>query len=49
MANPITGKMHVGERREKRSNGDIYVYERVVLKRQMFRRPWAYTAGQLNL
>ena len=29
MAKPITGKMHVGERREKRSNGDIYVYERV--------------------
>jgi len=29
MSKPITGKMHVGERREKRSNGDIYVYERV--------------------
>jgi len=29
MAKPITGKTHVGERREKRPNGDIYVYERV--------------------
>ena len=29
MGKPITGKTHVGERREKRPNGDIYVYERV--------------------
>ncbi len=29
MAKPITGKTHVGERREKRPNGDIYVYERI--------------------
>jgi hypothetical protein len=28
MAKPITGKTHVGERREKRPNSDIYVYER---------------------
>jgi len=26
MSKPITGKNHVGERREKRPNGDIYVY-----------------------
>ena len=31
MAKPITGKTHVGERREKRQNGDIYVYERVTV------------------
>ena len=29
MSKPITGKIHVGERHEKRSNGDIYIYERV--------------------
>lgn len=29
MAKPITGKTHVGERRENRPNGDIYVYERI--------------------
>lgn len=29
MAKPITGKIHVGERREKRPNGDIYIYDRV--------------------
>lgn len=29
MAKPITGKTHIGERREKRPNGDIYVYERI--------------------
>ena len=32
MAKPITGKSHVGERREKRPNGDIYVYERITNK-----------------
>jgi hypothetical protein len=29
MAKPITGKTHVGERRENRPNGDIYIYERI--------------------
>ena len=29
MSKPITGKTHIGERREKRPNGDIYIYERV--------------------
>ena len=29
MAKPITGKTHVGERREKRPNGDVYIYERI--------------------
>lgn len=29
MPKPITGKTHVGERRERRPNGDIYIYERI--------------------
>lgn len=29
MGRPLTGKTHVGIRRETRSNGDVYVYERV--------------------
>jgi len=29
MSKRITGKTHVGERRERRPNGDIYIYERV--------------------
>jgi len=38
MAKPITGKIHVGERRERRSNGDIYVYERVTAYDEKKRR-----------
>jgi hypothetical protein len=29
MSKPVTGKKNVGERREKRPNGDIYIYERI--------------------
>ena len=29
MGRPFTGRRHVGERRETRPNGDVYVYERV--------------------
>lgn len=29
LGRPLTGKTHVGIRRETRSNGDVYVYERV--------------------
>ena len=29
MGRPLTRKTHVGIRRETRSNGDVYVYERV--------------------
>lgn len=29
MAKQITGKTHIGERRERRPNGDIYIYERI--------------------
>ena len=38
MAKPITGKTHVGERREKRPNGDIYVYERITAYDEKTRR-----------
>lgn len=29
MGRPLTGRRHVGERRETRPNGDVYVYERI--------------------
>ena len=29
MGRQLTGKMHTGQRRETRPNGDVYVYERV--------------------
>ena len=29
MGRPLTGKQHVGIRRDTRPNGDVYVYERV--------------------
>lgn len=29
MGRPLTGKLHTGQRRETRANGDVYVYERV--------------------
>ena len=29
MGRPLTGKKHVGIRRDTRPNGDVYVYERV--------------------
>ena len=44
MAKPITGKTHVGERREKRPNGDIYVYERVTAYNEKTRK--TYTVSQ---
>jgi hypothetical protein len=44
MAKPITGKTHVGERREKRPNGDIYVYERITAYNEKTRK--AYTVSQ---
>ena len=50
MGRPLTGKTHVGIRRETRSNGDVYVYERVTgydpktqktktLSRKLFKSP----------
>ena len=44
MAKPITGKTHVGERREKRTNGDIYVYERITAYNEKTRK--TYTVSQ---
>lgn len=44
MAKPITGKTHVGERREKRQNGDIYVYERITGYNEKTRK--TYTVSQ---
>lgn len=44
MAKPIAGKTHVGERREKRPNGDIYVYERITAYNEKTRK--TYTVSQ---
>lgn len=44
MSKPITGKSHVGERRETRPNGDIYVYERVTAYNKNSRK--TYTVSQ---
>ena len=39
MGRPLTGKTHVGIRRETRSNGDVYVYERVTGYGKLFKTP----------
>ena len=44
MSKPVTGKTHVGERRERRPNGDIYIYERVTAYDEKARR--TYTVSQ---
>ncbi len=44
MPKRITGKSHVGERREKRPNGDIYVYERITAYDEKTRK--TYTVSQ---
>jgi len=44
MAKPITGKTHVGERRETRPNGDIYIYERITAYNEKTRK--TYTVSQ---
>ena len=44
MAKTITGKTHVGERREKRPNGDTYVYERITGYNEKTRK--TYTVSQ---
>lgn len=44
MPKPISGKKHVGERRERRPNGDIYIYERVTAYDQKTRK--TYTVSQ---
>ena len=44
MSKPVTGKTHVGERREKRPNGDIYLYERITGYNERTRK--TYTVSQ---
>jgi hypothetical protein len=44
MPKRITGKNHVGERREKRPNGDIYVYERITAYNETTQK--TYTVSQ---
>ena len=44
MAKPVTGKTHVGQRRERRPNGDIYIFERVTAYDENARR--TYTVSQ---
>ena len=44
MPKQITGKSHVGERREKRPNGDIYVYERITAYNE--KTKMTYTVSQ---
>ena len=44
MAKRITGKNHIGERRERRPNGDIYVYERITAYDSKNKR--TYTVSQ---
>ncbi len=45
MIKRITGKTHVGERRERRPNGDIYVYERITAYNKETQK--TYTVSQL--
>jgi hypothetical protein len=44
MPKPITGKTNIGERREKRPNGDIYVYERITAYNEKTKK--TYTVSQ---
>ncbi len=44
MSKQFSGKNHVGERREKRPNGDIYVYERITAYDKEKKR--SYTVSQ---
>ena len=44
MSKRISGKSHVGERREKRPNGDIYIYERITAYNEKSKK--TYTVSQ---
>ena len=44
MPKRVTGKNHVGERREQRPNGDIYVYERITAYNEKAKK--TYTVSQ---
>lgn len=43
MAKRITGKNHVGERRERRPNGDIYIYERITAYNEKTKKTYTVT------
>ena len=45
MSKRINGKNHVGERRERRPNGDIYIYERITAYDQKTKK--TYTVSQM--
>ena len=44
MAKKVTGKTHVGELREKRPNGDIYVYKRITAYNPKTKRTYTVSA-----
>ena len=44
MSKPVIGKTQVGERRERRPNGDVYLYERVTAYNEQTRK--TYTVSQ---
>jgi hypothetical protein len=44
MSKRVTGKTHIGERRERRPNGDIYIYERVTAYNDKLQK--SYTVSQ---
>ncbi len=44
MPKRITGKTHVGERRERRPNGDVYIYERITAYNEKTKK--TYTVSQ---
>ncbi len=44
MPKQITGKKHVGERKERRPNGDLYIYERITAYDEKAKR--TYTVSQ---
>ena len=44
MSKRVTGKTHVGERRERRPNGDLYIYERITAYNEKTKK--TYTVSQ---
>ena len=44
MPKQVTGKTHVGERHERRANGDIYIYERITAYNEKTQK--SYTVSQ---
>ena len=44
MSKRVTGKTHIGERRERRPNGDLYIYERITAYNEKTKK--TYTVSQ---